>query len=34
MEWRPEGESQDEVGRRVVSQLALNPPLTCSGCHR
>ena len=34
MEWSPQGETQLELGRRLVRQYEINTQETCSTCHR
>jgi hypothetical protein len=33
--WKvPEGTTQDELGKKLVQDLKINPPKDCGGCHR
>ena len=35
LDWTPpNGESATEIGRRIVAEKHINPPVNCSGCHR
>lgn len=35
LDWTPpNGENATEIGRRIVAEKHINPPVNCSGCHR
>lgn len=35
LDWTPpNGESATEIGRRIVAEKHIDPPVNCSGCHR
>lgn len=33
LDWKPEGDPA-ALGREIIAQKGLNPPVNCSGCHR
>jgi hypothetical protein len=34
MAWKPMGETQEQLGTRLVVEQRIDPPTACSGCHR
>jgi len=35
LDWTPpNGEDPAEIGRRIIAEKHINPPVNCSGCHR
>ncbi len=34
LDWKPEGQTQREIGLELKDRWAVNPPQTCAGCHR
>jgi hypothetical protein len=35
LDWKPEGgKTQKEIGSQLVKEWAINPPVSCTGCHR
>jgi hypothetical protein len=35
LDWKPEdGKTQKEIGSHLAKEWAINPPVTCTGCHR
>ncbi len=33
LDWKPEGDAA-ALGREIIAQKGINPPVNCSGCHR
>ena len=33
LDWKPEGDAA-ELGRKLIAEKHINPPVNCSGCHR
>jgi hypothetical protein len=33
LDWTPDREPA-EIGREIIAQKGINPPVNCSGCHR
>ena len=34
LDWKPEGRDAADIGRELIAQKHISPPLNCSGCHR
>jgi hypothetical protein len=35
LDWTPpNGEDPSAIGRRIIQEKHINPPVNCSGCHR